>query len=101
MQHQRDCGVDIINEGELTKGGSWIVFFNERLSGFEPSATGSVANLLKSSRDCQEFGEFYNAALEGGTLFEQTRTAPQQVNTQARLDWDCAGPTTYLRAGSP
>ena len=95
VRHQRDCGVDIVNEGELTKGGSWVVFVNERLSGFEPSATGSVANLLTSSKDWQEFSEFYNAALEGGTLFEQTRTAPQQVNTQARLDWDCTGPITY------
>jgi 5-methyltetrahydropteroyltriglutamate--homocysteine methyltransferase len=96
VQHQRDCGVDIVNEGELTKGGSWVVFVNERLSGFEPSATGSVANLLTSSTDWQEFGEFYKAAVEGGTLFEQTRTAPQQVTTtQARLDWDCTGPITY------
>ena len=95
VQHQRDCGVDIVNEGELTKGGSWVVFVNERLSGFEPSATGSIANLLTSSMDWQEFGEFYKAAMEGGTLFEQTRTAPQQVNTPARLDWDCTGPITY------
>jgi 5-methyltetrahydropteroyltriglutamate--homocysteine methyltransferase len=51
VQHQRDCGVDIVNEGEITKGGSWVVFVNERLTGFEPSATGSVASLLTSSRD--------------------------------------------------
>src|SRR5580698_5918872 len=95
VQHQRDCGVDIVNEGEITKGGSWVVFVNERLSGFEPSAAGSVTNLLTSSVDWQEFGEFYQAALEGGTLFEQTRTAPQQVNTRARLDWDCTGPIAY------
>jgi 5-methyltetrahydropteroyltriglutamate--homocysteine methyltransferase len=95
VQHQRDCGVDIVNEGEITKGGSWVVFVNERLSGFEPSATGSVVNLLTSSKDWLEFGEFYKAAMEGGTLFEQTRTAPQQVNSPARLDWDCTGPITY------
>lgn len=101
VQHQRDCGVDIVNEGELTKGGSWVVFVNERLSGFEPSATGSVANLLTSSRDWQEFDEFYKAAMEGGTLFEQTRTAPQQVNTQAaRLNWDCTGPISYRGQGA-
>lgn len=54
-----------------------------------------MTNLLTSSTDWQEFGEFYNAALEGGTLFEQTRTAPLQVNTQARLNWECTGSITY------
>lgn len=95
VQRQRDCGTDIVNEGEITKGGNFVVFVNERLAGFEPDSTGSVAGLLTSSRDWEEFGEFYKAAMEGGTLFEQTRTAAPQVTTQARLDWACTGPVTY------
>ena len=35
IQFQRAAGVDIINEGELTKGGNWVTFLNDRLSGFE------------------------------------------------------------------
>lgn len=92
---QRACGVDIINEGELTKGGSWVVFVNERLTGFEPGSTGGTANLLTSSQDWREFGDFYKAAMEGGTLFEQTRSAPPQGTTRTRLDWACTGPITY------
>lgn len=95
VQRQRDCGVDIINEGELTKGGSWVVFVNERLTGFEPGSAGSTLNLLTSSKDWQEFGDFYKAAMESGTLFEQTRTAPPQRVGQNRLDWVCTGPITY------
>jgi 5-methyltetrahydropteroyltriglutamate--homocysteine methyltransferase len=31
---QRTAGIDIVNEGELTKGGNWVTFINSRLSGF-------------------------------------------------------------------
>jgi 5-methyltetrahydropteroyltriglutamate--homocysteine methyltransferase len=95
VQFQRDCGVDIVNEGELTKGGSWVVFVNERLTGFEPSAQGASFNLMTSSQDWQEFGEFYKAAVEGGTLFEQTRTAAPQGTGRVRMDWACTSPITY------
>lgn len=95
VQRQLDCGVDIINEGEITKGGSWVVFVNERLTGFEPGAAGGTARLLTSSQDWKDFDEFYRAAMEGGTLFEQTRSAPQQTGGQARPDWACTGPVTY------
>src|SRR5262245_14171192 len=73
VQVQRDCGVDIVNEGEITKGGSWVVFVNERLTGFEPTAPGASVQLLRDSADWHQFGDFYKAAIEGGTLFEQTR----------------------------
>ena len=79
VQSQRDCGVDIVNEGEVTKGGSWVVFVNERLAGFEATEAGTTADLLRDSEDWREFRDFYAAALEGGTLFEQTRAAPPVV----------------------
>jgi len=90
---QRDCGVDIVNEGEITKGGSWVVFVNERLTGFEPTPQGTSRELLMSSEDWCEFSDFYQAALEGGTLFEQTRST-QQVAVRA-LDWNCTSPVKY------
>src|SRR5215470_2899451 len=68
---QRESGVDIVNEGEVTKGGNWVVFVNERLTGFEPTPVGASRELLMSSTDWSEFKDFYLAALEGGTLFEQ------------------------------
>jgi 5-methyltetrahydropteroyltriglutamate--homocysteine methyltransferase len=95
VQSQRDCGVDIVNEGELTKGGHWVVFVNERLTGFQPSDTGASAALLQDSADWKQFGEFYKAALEGGTLFEQTRAANPQV-TSRRMDWHCTSAVKYI-----
>jgi hypothetical protein len=35
--------------------------------------------------------------MEGGTLFEQTRAAPEV--TTRRLDWACTGPITYCGLG--
>ena len=90
---QRRAGVDIVNEGELTKGGNWVAFINSRLTGFVPGKDGATFRLLGDSLDWKEFDDFYKKALEGGTLFEQTRSAPNQ--TAGRVDWVCNGPIRY------
>ncbi len=89
---QREAGIDLVNEGELTKGGNWVSFVNDRLTGFEVRATGAMLGLLTSSEDWLEFDAFYKAAMEGGTLFEQTRAAVNQVRTH---EYICTGPVTY------
>jgi 5-methyltetrahydropteroyltriglutamate--homocysteine methyltransferase len=93
VKQQRAAGIDIINEGELTKGGNWVSYVNGRLGGFEPAAEGGTRDLLLRSKDWVEFAEFYRRALERGTLFEETRTAPEQ--TRAVRDWACTGPLEY------
>jgi 5-methyltetrahydropteroyltriglutamate--homocysteine methyltransferase len=90
---QRAAGVDIVNEGELTKGGNWVSYVNGRLSGFEPAPEGAAAELLLQSQDWVDFSDFYKRAMERGTLFEETRTAPEQAG--ARRDWACTGPLGY------
>jgi 5-methyltetrahydropteroyltriglutamate--homocysteine methyltransferase len=93
VNFQRRAGVDIVNEGELTKGGNWVSFVNDRLTGFTPrEAAGASRALLMQSEDWIEFSEFYKDAIEGGTLFEQTRRAPNQARI---MDWDCTGPVSY------
>ena len=72
-----------------------MTFINARLTGFEPaSEEGASAALLMSSADWQEFDDFYARAREGGTLFEQTRSAPEQ--RRGVHDWACTGPITYV-----
>ena len=93
VAEQLRAGTDIDNEGQLTKGGNWVTFINSRLSGFEGvPATGTV-ELLRSSRDWQEFDDFYSKAMAGGTLFEQTASAP--VQTSRIRDWICREPIRY------
>ncbi len=73
---QLDAGTDIVNEGELTKGGNWVTFINSRLSGFVAVPAEDTIALMQSSPDWQEFADFYAKAMAGGTLFEQTASAP-------------------------
>ncbi|HTT30623.1 MAG TPA: hypothetical protein VMG37_19565, partial [Solirubrobacteraceae bacterium] len=32
---QRELGIDLVNEGEYTKGGDWLSFADDRFAGFE------------------------------------------------------------------
>ena len=90
---QLEAGTDIVNEGELTKGGNWVTFIAERLAGFDAvPAEGTVA-LMRSSVDWQEFDDFYAKAMAGGTLFEQTASTPAQ-SSRIR-DWICRVPIRY------
>ncbi len=90
---QRAAGIDVVNEGELAKGGMWVTFINSRLSGFAAvPAEGAVA-ILRSSADWKEFDDFYAKAVAGGTLFEQTASAP--VQTSRVRDWVCREPIRY------
>ena len=93
IRFQREAGIDLVNEGELTKGGNWVTFINDRLTGFEQRETGALITLLRQGADWKKFGEFYQAAMEGGTLFEQTRAAPSQVRTSEHV---CTGPINYV-----
>jgi 5-methyltetrahydropteroyltriglutamate--homocysteine methyltransferase len=93
VARQRRAGVDIVNEGELTKGGNWVAFINSRLSGFEAMPAEGTLKLLRSSQDWVEFEDFYVKAMAGGTLFEQTASAP--VQTSRVVDWRCTAPIHY------
>jgi 5-methyltetrahydropteroyltriglutamate--homocysteine methyltransferase len=92
IRKQRQAGIDLVNEGELTKGGNWVTFINGRLAGFEARELGKPITLLNQGDDWKEFEEFYLAAQAGGTLFEQTRSAPAQVRT---VEYVCTGPIAY------
>lgn len=96
VRQQREAGVDFVNEGEVTKGGTWVQFINARLGGFEPAKEqGAAALLLLSSADWIEFGDFYGRSLERGTLFEDTGDAPKSLGTRGRIDWACTSAITY------
>jgi len=92
---QRSARLDFVNEGELTKGGNWVVYLNSRLSGYTPENNGATAGIFMHGKDWATFDEFYHAALEAGTLFEQTRSAPSSARTR-QTDWVCTQPIGYI-----
>jgi len=89
---QRSLGLDLINEGEYTKGGDWLSYVEGRFGGFEPRApqAGAVP-LIAQGRDREAFADFYKYAGEKGTLFY----APGEQIKRVRPLWVCTGPITY------
>lgn len=97
---QKAVGIDIVNEGELTKVGSWSTFMQKRLSGFERANDDQAASIharaLAASVDREVFADFYQAAAERGTLFEQTGTAKQFEEGAPNSPLICTGPISYV-----
>src|SRR5262245_16894142 len=69
VDHQRDVGIDIINEGELTKGGDWLAFMDDRLGGFETRPMPAGGSIIATGKDRERFADFYRYASERQTLF--------------------------------
>jgi 5-methyltetrahydropteroyltriglutamate--homocysteine methyltransferase len=88
---QRRLGLDVVNEGEYTKGGDWLSFMDGRLGGCKLRSGAAASSAIFKGREQQEFAEFYRYAAERGTLFY----APgDQIKVQ-RNYWVCEGPLTY------
>jgi len=93
VRMQREVGIDIVNEGELTKGGDWLSFAETRFGGFEARPQpADFKPLITQGRDREEFADFYRYATEKGTLFY----APGgQIRHGNRPILVCTGPITY------
>ena len=82
---QQQSGVDVINDGELSKS-SWSSYVNERLSGFAESVSEGRGSLA-SGRDRKAFQEFYE---------EYDRIQPfRTVNGSRWTDVVCNAPISY------
>jgi len=92
VDKQRSIGLDIVNEGEYTKGGDWLSFVESRFRGFEerPPPPDEVP-LIARGKDREEFAEFYAYAAERGTLFYR----PGEQIRARRPYWVCTGPVVY------
>jgi 5-methyltetrahydropteroyltriglutamate--homocysteine methyltransferase len=86
VQEQVACGLDIINDGELSKA-NFTNYVRQRISGFEerPRQAGDPPPPLSiSARDQQEFPEYF-----------ATRTGFRGVGPGQRQVF-CTGPLTYI-----
>src|ERR1700680_1039991 len=68
VERQRQTGLDIINEGEYTKGGDWLSFTDDRFGGFTAGERKGPP-IVTLGKDREEFAGFYKWASERGTLF--------------------------------
>lgn len=88
---QRATGIDIVNEGEFTKGGDWLSYVEERFGGFEARPPTGEKPIIAQGKDREEFAEFYQYAAERGTLF----FIPGDQIKRTRPNWVCTAPITY------
>jgi 5-methyltetrahydropteroyltriglutamate--homocysteine methyltransferase len=91
VKQQIDTGLDIVNEGEFTKGGDWLTYIDGRLGGFEVIDTTGEIPIIAQGKDREVFADFYRDATERGTLFY----APTHISPSRRRNWICTGPITY------
>jgi 5-methyltetrahydropteroyltriglutamate--homocysteine methyltransferase len=91
VAQQRAVGLDVINEGELTKGGDWLAFMDDRLGGFEDRPVPPGGSLVAQGQDRDAFADFYRHAAERQTLFF---TGDNRMKL-ARRYTAATGPVTY------
>lgn len=91
VERQRTLGIDIVNEGEYTKGGDWLSFMDGRLGGCELRSGAAASSALFKGKEQREFADFYRYAAERGTLFY---TPGDQIKLE-RNYWVCTAPLTY------
>ena len=86
VEGQKAAGVDIINEGELTKGGIWVTYIHARFGGFDLVPAGDGPPLLPPPRDWTEFAGYYaKRAMPRGSGAEMVCTGPVTYRGQAAL----------------
>jgi 5-methyltetrahydropteroyltriglutamate--homocysteine methyltransferase len=90
VERQHTTGLDIVNEGEYTKGGDWLSFADDRFGGFTMGERKGPP-MVTTGKDREEFADFYKWASERGTLFFEPGEQIQKV----RKHLVCTGPITY------
>ena len=91
VARQRALGIDVINEGEYTKGGDWLAYLDNRFSGFKERPPWGGKPLILQGKDREEFADFYRYASERGTLFYE----PGGQMKQSRPHWVATSPIGY------
>jgi 5-methyltetrahydropteroyltriglutamate--homocysteine methyltransferase len=96
VARQREVGIDIVNEGEYTKGGDWLAYVDDRFDGFEARPPADGKPIILQGKDREAFADFYRYASERGTLFYE----PAGQIKQARPHWVAVAPIGYRGTGA-
>ena len=91
VARQREIGIEIVNEGEYTKGGDWLAYVDDRFEGFEARPPADGKPIILRGKDREAFADFYRSATERGTLFYE----PAGQIKQARPHWVAVAPIGY------
>jgi 5-methyltetrahydropteroyltriglutamate--homocysteine methyltransferase len=101
VRRQVEVGVDIVNDGEIPKRGTFSNYVQERIEGIEPRTFGVGQGPPPrdvNGRDRRDFPGFFSAGLGG---FGQARGAFGGASTQRASEGErtlsfCTGPLRYV-----
>ncbi|HEY7465690.1 MAG TPA: cobalamin-independent methionine synthase II family protein [Dehalococcoidia bacterium] len=102
VDRQADLGVDIVNDGEYAKAGSYGGYIQERVTGYsmvpaDPNRKPKRAGTAE--RDRRDFPGFFVSGLwfagSGGPVRPGFMTPGEVRNTNLRETRACTGPVTY------
>ncbi|SRR5216683_2325408 len=100
VEKQVAVGVDVVNDGEISKRGLFIGYVRDRMTGFEERsfAAGqySPPSAGVNGRDRRGFPGFHAAGL-GGFRFGSAAVAPQ---ARSEVAYFCTGPLRYTGAAN-
>jgi 5-methyltetrahydropteroyltriglutamate--homocysteine methyltransferase len=91
VARQHDIGIDVINEGQYTKGGDWLSYVGDRFGGFEARPPAGGTPLIMQGKDREEFADFYRYAAQRGALFYE----PAGQIKHSRPHWVATAPISY------
>jgi len=101
VSQQAAAGVDIVNDGEISKRGLFTGYIRDRMSGFEEESARPgehpPANAGVTGRDRRDFPGFF-AAGHGGFDFGGAQPAAEVARVAAR--YVCSGPLRYTGAAT-
>jgi 5-methyltetrahydropteroyltriglutamate--homocysteine methyltransferase len=101
VTRQVATGIDIVNDGEITKRGLFIGYIRDRMSGFEEQLAppGSRQGSMDvTGRDRRDFPGFYAAGLGG--FQGRPPTAAHGGETAPQTAYTCTGPLRYTGAAA-
>src|SRR3972149_4333765 len=88
VQKQIDCGIDIVNDGELAKT-NFLIYTRERLAGFEQQPRKPEERpAMIYGRDLDDFPEYFEEGPQRGRHFQAVCNAPIKYIGHAAVQAD-------------
>jgi 5-methyltetrahydropteroyltriglutamate--homocysteine methyltransferase len=102
VKRQIDVGIDVVNDGEYAKAGSYGGYMHDRVTGYSLAASDSTVAPKRSGageRDRRQFPGFYTSGLwysgSGGPVRPGFAVPGHAHSSTNQADRHCTGPVSY------
>jgi len=99
VRQQAAAGIDVVNDGEISKRGLFIGYIRDRMAGFEEAAVepgrSRPPNAGVTGRDRRDFPGFYAAGLGGFGGRPAATAQSDAAHSTSATRYLCTGPLSY------